>query len=119
MQFIDLKKQQNLIKKKIENRLQSVLDHGKYIMGPEVYELEEKLASFANRKHCISCSSGTDALLIPLTAITGYTILVGFTAFGILRNEGVIAIVQPGLAPRVFTLVLIPFCLLVTLYLTQ
>ena len=69
MQFIDLKKQQNLIKKKIENRLQNVLDHGKYIMGPEVYELEEKLASFANRKHCISCSSGTDALLIPLMAL--------------------------------------------------
>jgi UDP-2-acetamido-2-deoxy-ribo-hexuluronate aminotransferase len=69
MQFIDLKKQQNLIKKKIENRVQNVLGHGKYIMGPEVYELEEKLSSFANRKHCISCSSGTDALLIPLMAL--------------------------------------------------
>ena len=69
MQFIDLKQQQLQIKNKIKNRIQNVLDHGKYIMGPEVYELEEKLASFANRKHCISCSSGTDALLIPLMAL--------------------------------------------------
>tara|TARA_X000001036_G_scaffold438837_1_gene487790 strand:- start:2336 stop:3448 length:1113 start_codon:yes stop_codon:yes gene_type:complete len=69
MQFIDLKKQQHHIQNKIKNRIQNVLDHGKYIMGPEVYELEEKLASFANRKHCISCSSGTDALLIPLMAL--------------------------------------------------
>ena len=61
MQFIDLKKQQRHIKNKIENRVKNVLDHGKYIMGPEVYELEEKLALFTNRKHCISCSSGTHA----------------------------------------------------------
>ena len=69
MQFINLKKQQDLIRDKINNRVNKVLDHGKYIMGPEVYELEEKLSSFVNRKHCISCSSGTDALLIPLMAL--------------------------------------------------
>ena len=69
MQFIDLKKQQDLIKDRISNRVNKVLDHGKYIMGPEVFELEEKLALFVNRKHCISCSSGTDALLIPLMAL--------------------------------------------------
>ena len=69
MQFIDLKKQQDLIRHKINNRVNKVLDHGKYIMGPEVFELEDKLASFVNRKYCISCSSGTDALLIPLMAL--------------------------------------------------
>lgn len=68
MQFIDLKAQQKRIKSKIDKRVQSVLDHGKYIMGPEVYELEEKLAEYVGVKHCISCSSGTDALLIPLLA---------------------------------------------------
>jgi len=68
MQFIDLKAQQKRIKSKIDNRVQSVLSHGKYIMGPEVFELEEKLADYVGVKHCISCSSGTDALLIPLLA---------------------------------------------------
>lgn len=69
MQFIDLKKQQLFIRDKLSTRLQNVLDHGKYIMGPEVFELEDQLASFVKRKHCISCSSGTDALLIPLMAL--------------------------------------------------
>ena len=68
MQFIDLKAQQTHIRKNIEKRIQTVLDHGKYIMGPEVFELEEKLAEYVGVKHCISCSSGTDALLIPLMA---------------------------------------------------
>tara|TARA_B100000519_G_C14239692_1_gene436635 strand:- start:296 stop:1411 length:1116 start_codon:yes stop_codon:yes gene_type:complete len=66
MDFIDLKIQQKNIRNKIDKRIKSVLDHGKYIMGPEVYELEGKLADFTNSKFCISCSSGTDALLIPL-----------------------------------------------------
>ena len=69
MQFIDLKAQQNLIREKIDQRIKKVLDHGQYIMGPEIDELEEKLADYVNTKHCISCSSGTDALLIPLMAM--------------------------------------------------
>ena len=69
MQFIDLKAQQRLIREKIDRRIKKVLDHGKYIMGPEVDELEEKLSSYVNIEHCISCSSGTDALLIPLMAM--------------------------------------------------
>ena len=69
MDFIDLKTQQKRIKDEIDKRIKSVLNHGKYIMGPEVYELEEKLADFTNSKYCISCSSGTDALLIPLMAM--------------------------------------------------
>ena len=68
MQFIDLSKQQKLIRKKINARIESVLDHGQFINGKEVFELEDLLADYVNRKHCISCSSGTDALLIPLMA---------------------------------------------------
>ena len=68
MQFIDLSKQQKLIREKINFRIKSVLDHGQYINGKEVFELEELLANYVDKKHCISCSSGTDALLIPLMA---------------------------------------------------
>ena len=68
MDFIDLSAQQKLIREKIEKRIKNVLDHGQYIMGPEVFELEENLKSYLNVKHCISCSSGTDALLMPLMA---------------------------------------------------
>ena len=69
MQFIDLKSQQDRIRDKIEARIKKVLDHGQYIMGPEVQELEEKLSEFVGVKHCITCSSGTDALLIALMAL--------------------------------------------------
>tara|TARA_B100001123_G_C15337776_1_gene1033543 strand:+ start:1472 stop:2587 length:1116 start_codon:yes stop_codon:yes gene_type:complete len=68
MQFIDLAAQQISIREKIEARIKAVLGHGRYIMGPEVYELEENLAKYVGKKHCISCSSGTDALLMPLMA---------------------------------------------------
>jgi dTDP-4-amino-4,6-dideoxygalactose transaminase len=68
MEFLDLKTQQKRIRKSLEKRLGTILDHGAYIMGPEVYELEEKLADYCGVKHAISCSSGTDALLIPLMA---------------------------------------------------
>ncbi len=69
MQFIDLNAQQKLIRDKIDLRIKKILDHGQYIMGPEIDELEEKLADYVDTKHCISCSSGTDALLIPLMAM--------------------------------------------------
>ena len=69
MQFIDLKTQQYKIREKIDQRIKKVLDHGQYIMGPEIDELEEKLSNYIDVKHCISCSSGTDALLIPLMAM--------------------------------------------------
>ena len=68
MDFIDLSAQQKTIRVKIEKRLKDVLDHGQYIMGPEVFEFEEKLKSYVGVNHCISCSSGTDALIIPLMA---------------------------------------------------
>ena len=64
MQFIDLAAQQARIKDKIDAGIQAVLSHGKYILGPEVSELEEKLANFTGAKHCITCANGTDALQI-------------------------------------------------------
>jgi len=68
IKFIDLETQQKRIRKPLEQRLKKILDHGQYIMGPEVFELEEQLAEYCGVKHAISCSSGTDALLIPLMA---------------------------------------------------
>ena len=68
MQFIDLAAQQNLIRDKIEANIQAVLAHGKYIMGPEIKELEKRLAEFVGVEHGIACSSGTDALLLGLMA---------------------------------------------------
>tara|TARA_A100001011_G_scaffold70240_1_gene71825 strand:+ start:2770 stop:3885 length:1116 start_codon:yes stop_codon:yes gene_type:complete len=68
MKFLDLHQQQERIRPNLERRLSNILDHGAYIMGPEVLELEQKLANYCGVKHAISCSSGTDALLIPLMA---------------------------------------------------
>jgi len=68
MQFIDLGAQQKRIKEKIDNNIANVLAHGKYIMGPEVSELEKRLAEYVNAEHAIACSSGTDALLMALMA---------------------------------------------------
>jgi UDP-2-acetamido-2-deoxy-ribo-hexuluronate aminotransferase len=68
MQFIDLKSQYASLKDKIDKNIHNVLDHGQYVMGPEVYELEKKLAEYTKAKHCISCSSGSDALIMALMA---------------------------------------------------
>jgi len=67
--FIDLKAQYAALKPSIDARIQRVLDHGQYIMGPEVKELEEKLAAYVGARHCITVSSGTEALLIALMAL--------------------------------------------------
>ena len=67
--FIDLKTQYHKNKNNIDQAIQKVLEHGQYIMGPEVHELERQLAAYCGAKHCISCSSGTDALLLPLMAL--------------------------------------------------
>ncbi len=67
--FIDLKAQQKKIRTKIDKRIKAVLDHGQYILGPEVRELEEKLAVFSNSKYVLCCSSGTDALLLALLGL--------------------------------------------------
>lgn len=68
MQFIDLKAQQDRIKDRIDSNIQKVLAHGKYIMGPEVKELEEQLAAYAGTDYALGVASGTDALLMPLMA---------------------------------------------------
>ena len=67
--FIDLKSQQDQIRSKIDRRIQTVLDHGQYILGPEVKELEKKLGLFSNSKYVLCCSSGTDALLLALLGL--------------------------------------------------
>lgn len=64
MQFIDLVAQQDRIKDKLDVNIQKVLAHGQYILGPEVHELEEKLAAYTGAKYCITCANGTDALQI-------------------------------------------------------
>ena len=69
MQFIDLKAQQARIRDKIDLRIAAVLDHGAYILGPEVSELETKLAEFCGAKHAITCANGTDALQLALMAL--------------------------------------------------
>ena len=68
MDFIDLKSQQQRISAALAENIQRVLAHGQYIMGPEVQELENRLAAYVGVKHAISCSSGTDALLMSLMA---------------------------------------------------
>ena len=68
MQFIDLAEQQRRIRHKIDDRIGVVLDHGKYIMGPEVTELENRLSAFTGVSTAIGCASGTDALLMALMA---------------------------------------------------
>lgn len=69
MQFIDLKTQYSLIENDILDSIKKVLDHGQYIMGPEITELEKQLAAFVGVKHAIVNSSGTDALLMALMAL--------------------------------------------------
>lgn len=67
--FIDLKTQHQALKLQIQERINRVLEHGQYIMGPEVGELEEKLQAYTGAKYCITTASGTDALLISLMAL--------------------------------------------------
>ena len=78
MQFIDLKAQYKAVKDRIDKRISDVLRHGKYILGPEVDELEQKLAHYVGVKHCITCANGTDALNLSLMAL------------GITKGDGVL-----------------------------
>jgi len=69
MEFIDLKTPYELHQSAIQQRIDTVLKHGKFILGPEVGELEEKLANYVGSRHCIAVSSGTDALLMAMMAL--------------------------------------------------
>ena len=80
MEFIDLKAQQKLIRESLNTSINKVLDDGRYILGEEVANLENKLSSFCGAKHSIGCSNGTDALIIALLAL------------GIKPGDGVITV---------------------------
>ena len=69
MDFIDLKTQYRELKAGIDARIQRVLDHGQYVLGPEVGELEERLAAYTGARHCVTVASGTEALLVALMAL--------------------------------------------------
>ena len=69
MQFIDLKAQQDLIRGDLDRRIAALLDHGQYILGPEVTEMEQVLADYVGVPHCVSVASGTDALMLALMAL--------------------------------------------------
>jgi UDP-2-acetamido-2-deoxy-ribo-hexuluronate aminotransferase len=69
MEFIDLKAQYQASREPINQRIRAVLEHGQYIMGPEVGELEEKLAAYTGARHCVTVASGTEALIIALMAL--------------------------------------------------
>ena len=94
MQFIDLKSQYNFIKEDVLHSIKIVLDHGQYIMGPEVVELEENLTHYVGTKYCVSCSSGTDALLMSLMALgVGPGHAVFTTPFTFVATAEVISLV--------------------------
>ncbi len=94
MQFIDLKRQYLEIKELVNERIARVLEHGRFILGPEIDELESALAKFVGRRHCVSCSSGTDALLIPLMALgIGKGDAVFTTPFTFIATSEVIRLV--------------------------
>jgi UDP-2-acetamido-2-deoxy-ribo-hexuluronate aminotransferase len=93
MEFIDLKSQQKQIKSQINKNIAKVLDHGRYIMGPEVGELEERLSDYVGAKYCISVSSGSDALLISMMALgIGYGDEVITTSFSFIATAEMIKI---------------------------
>lgn len=68
MQFIDLGAQRQRIADRLKAAIDHVIDDGRYILGPQVTEFEQKLAAYVGVKHCIACANGTDALLLPLYA---------------------------------------------------
>jgi len=93
MQFIDLQTQQDRIRVELKRRMDTVLAHGKYILGPEVSELEERLADYTGSRYCVSCGNGTDALQVALMALeiqAGDEVIV--PAFGYIAPAEVIAL---------------------------
>jgi UDP-2-acetamido-2-deoxy-ribo-hexuluronate aminotransferase len=69
IQFIDLKAQLRAIRAPVDERIQKVLDHGQFILGPEVTEMERRLEAYTGASHCVSVGSGTDAILVALMAL--------------------------------------------------
>jgi dTDP-4-amino-4,6-dideoxygalactose transaminase len=98
IQFMDLKAQQARIRDKIEARLIAVLDHGQYINGPELFELEETLCEFTGAADCVGVASGTDSLII---AMMGEGIGAGDAVFipSVTYNATVGAVLLAGATP--------------------
>lgn len=91
--FIDLKTQYKVLKESIDARIHKVLDHGAYVNGPEVAELEQTLAKFVGTKHCLTIANGTDALWVPLMALgIGAGDEVITTAFSFIATAEVIVL---------------------------
>jgi UDP-2-acetamido-2-deoxy-ribo-hexuluronate aminotransferase len=105
MEFIDLAAQQKRILPGIEKRIAGVLAHGKYIMGPEVFDLEAQLVDYTGVRHAVSCASGTDALLMVLMALdigpgdavftTPFTFVATAEVIGLLGAKPVFVDVDP------------------------
>jgi len=105
MDFIDLKTQYQRLKSEIDAGIQRVLDHGQYIIGPEVAELEEKLAAYTGSKHCITVANGTDALQIAQMALgigpgdevitPGFTYIATAETVALLRAKPVYVDIEP------------------------
>jgi UDP-2-acetamido-2-deoxy-ribo-hexuluronate aminotransferase len=105
MDFIDLKTQYQRLKAEIDAGIQRVLDHGQYILGPEVAELEEKLAAYTGSKHCITVANGTDALQIAQMALgigpgdevitPGFTYIATAETVALLRATPVYVDIDP------------------------
>ncbi len=104
--FVDLAAQQKKIKPLIEAGIRKVLTHGKYIMGPEVKELENRLANYVGVRHAVTCSSGTDALIMALMAYgigpgdavftTPFTFIATTEAIRFLGATPVFVDIDPG-----------------------
>jgi UDP-2-acetamido-2-deoxy-ribo-hexuluronate aminotransferase len=110
MEFIDLKTQYKLLKISVDSRIAAVLQHGQFIMGPEIQELETVLAARTGAKHCIGCASGTDALMIALMALgIGYGDEVITSPFTFIATAEIIALLGATLVfvdidPRTYNL---------------
>jgi UDP-2-acetamido-2-deoxy-ribo-hexuluronate aminotransferase len=121
MEFIDLKSQYSFLKEEIDASIQRVLDHGQYILGPEVAELEIQLSKFTGSKHCISVANGTDALQIALMALNigpgdevitpGFTYIATAETVTVLGAKPVYVDIDPrtyNLDPRLLERVISP-----------
>lgn len=110
MDFIDLKNQYQQLKPQIDAAIQRVLDHGQYILGPEVAELEEKLVAYTGAKYCISVANGTDALQIAQMALGvgpgDEVITPGFTYIATAETVALLGAkpVYVDIDPRTYTL---------------
>ena len=121
MEFIDLKSQYSFLKEEIDASIQRVLDHGQYILGPEVAELEIQLSKFTGSKYCISVANGTDALQIALMALNigpgdevitpGFTYIATAETVAVLGAKPVYVDIDPrtyNLDPRLLERVISP-----------